>query len=290
MSLTLKRTWAGAGLAAAGIAAACTGSLDVTLDPGQSPALSSSAGSSSAGSASAGSSGSSTMPVEMPQVPFEPVTARIYVSKVKNLLLGLPATEEEIAAVTTDPTALKGLVDAWFVRPEAQAKLGNFFSKAFQQTQITQNDFFDQLSVDNLTNLPLFAQAQESMSRTALKVIADAKPFTETVTTHTFMMTPTLMSLYLALDQAQVDDAGKASVSIPLPDGTLSTTQAFWLTFRADTPIPLTETMDPASPNFMHFAVPMAFNCSMPQVDDTGHVVVDASGNAMKIMVPYNQR
>jgi len=176
------------------------------------------------------------------------------------------------------------------VRPEAQAKLGTFFSKAFQQTQITQNDFFDQLSVDNLTNLPLFAQAQESMARTALKSIADAKPFTETVTTHTFMMTPTLMSLYLALDQAQVDDAGKASVSVPLPDGTLSTNQVFWLTFRADTPIPLTETMDPASPNFMHFAVPMAFNCTMPQVDDTGHVVLDATGNAMKMMLPYNQR
>src|SRR3954468_6947372 len=144
------------------------------------------------------------------------------------------------------------MVDAWFVRPEAQAKLGTFFSKAFQQTQISQNDFFDQLAVDNLTNLPLFTQAQESMSRTALKIIADSQPFTDTVTTHTFMMTPTLMSLYLALDQAQVDDANKASISLPLPDGTLTTTQNFWLTYRADSPIPLAETMDPASPNFMH--------------------------------------
>ena len=69
-------------------------------------------------------------------IPFEPVSARIYVAKVKNLMLGLPPTEEEIAAVEADPTALRGLVDAWFVRPEAQAKLGTFFSKAFQQTQI----------------------------------------------------------------------------------------------------------------------------------------------------------
>jgi hypothetical protein len=225
-----------------------------------------------------------------PEIPFEPVPARIYVAKVKNLMLGLPATEEEIAAVTTDPTALRGMVDAWFVKPEAQAKLGNFFSKAFQQTQITQNDFFDQLSVDNLTNLPLFAQAQESMSRTALKVIADAKPFTDTVTTHTFMMTPSLMSMYLALDQSQVDDQGKLSVSVPLPDGSLSTTQNFWITYQASALIPLTETMDPASPNFMHFATPTAFMCNVPQVDDTGHVVVDATGNAMKMMVPYNQR
>jgi len=104
--------------------------------------------------------------------PFEPVSARIYVAKVKNLMLGLPATEDEIAAVEQDPTALRGLVDAWFVRPEAQAKFGTFFSKAFQQTQIGPADFFDQIMVDPLPNLPLFTQLQESMSRTALKTIA----------------------------------------------------------------------------------------------------------------------
>ena len=233
-------------------------------------------------------------------IPFEPVSARIYVAKVKNLMLGLPPAEEEIAAVEADPTALRGLVDAWFVRPEAQAKLGTFFSKAFQQTQIGPADFFDQITVDNLPNLPLFAQLQESMSRTALKTIANGKPFTDTVTTHTFMMTPTMMSLYLALDQVQVDDAGKASLSVPMPDGSLSTTQPFWLTYRPPVdpsatpvvanPIPLAETLDPGSPNFMHFAVPAAFTCSVPQLDDTGHVVVDAKGAAVKVTVSYNQR
>jgi len=276
---------------------ACTGTLDVL--PSNS---SSSAGTlSNAGSDSFGSGGSSAdASGGSAEIPFEPVQARVYVAKVKNLLLGLSATEEEIAAVDADPAALKDMVEAWFVRPEAQAKLGTFFNKAFQQAQITQNDFFDQLSVDNLTNLPLFAQAQESMSRTALKLIADGKPFTDTVTTRTFMMTPTLMSFYLALDQAQVDDAGKQSISVPLPDGTLSTTQAFWLTYQAPLDptampvvpnnIPLTETLDPASPNFMHFAVPSPFKCSMPQVDETGHVLVDDKGNALKADVTYNQR
>ena len=32
-------------------------------------------------------------------IPFEAVSARIYVAKVKNLMLGLPPAEEEIAAV-----------------------------------------------------------------------------------------------------------------------------------------------------------------------------------------------
>ena len=233
-------------------------------------------------------------------IPFEPVSARIYVAKVKNLMLGLPPAEEEIAAVEADPTALRGLVDAWFVRPEAQAKLGTFFSKAFQQTQIGPADFFDQITVDNLPNLPLFTQLQESMSRTALKTIANGQPFTDTVTTHTIMMTPTMMSFYLALDQLQVDDAGKVSLSLPMPDGSLSTTQPFWLTYRPPVdpsatpavanPIPLAETLNPGSPNFMHFAVPAAFTCSVPQLDDTGHVVVDDKGAAVKVTVSYNQR
>ena len=138
------------------------------------------------------------------------------------------------------------------------------------------------------------------MSRTALKTIANGQPFTDTVTTHTIMMTPTMMSLYLALDQLQVDDAGKASLSLPMPDGSLSTTQPFWLTYRPPVdpsatpvvanPIPLAETLDPGSPNFMHFAVPAAFTCSVPQLDDTGHVVVDAKGAAVKVTVSYNQR
>jgi hypothetical protein len=300
MSSRLIHGYAASALVAGAVALACTGTLDVL--PSQS---SSSAGSSSApGSSGSFGTGSAGLIDDSPdaaaEIPFEPVQARVYVAKVKNLLLGLPATEEEITAVEQDPAALKDMVDAWFVRPEAQAKLGTFFSKAFQQTQITQIDFFDQLSVDNLTSLPMFAQAQESMARTALKAIADGKPFTDTVTTHTFMMTPTLMSLYLALDQAQVDDAGKQSMSVPMPDGTLSTTQAFWLTYRAPLDpaampvvpnhIPLSETLDPASPNFMHFAVPSPFKCSMPQVDETGHVLVDANGNAMKADVLYNQR
>jgi hypothetical protein len=288
MSSRRTHSWAAMALVAGSVAIACTGSLDVlpteSSSPSEKPDMNAATGGTSA------SSGGTTSDTMTPEVPFEPVAARSYVAKVKNLMLGLPASEEEVAAVTADPAALRAMVDAWFVRPEAQAKLGTFFSKAFQQTQISQNDFFDQLAVDNLTNLPVFTQAQESMSRTALKTIAEGKPFTDTVTTHTFMMTPTLMSMYLAIDQAQVDDAGKQTLSLPMPDGTISTTQPFWLTYQADAPIPLTETMDPASANFMHFAVPMAFTCSMPVLDDTGHVVVDAMGKVTKKDVSYNQR
>jgi len=266
-------------------ASACNGKLNV-------------ASSTPDGSTSDGAPGST--PDAGPAIPFEPVPATLYVAKVKNLMLGLPATDDELAAVTADPTALRGLVDAWFVRPEAQAKLSTFFAKAFQQTQISQNDFLDQLGVPALSGLPVFSQAQESMSRTALRGIADGTSFAQTVTTHTYLMTPSLMSLYLLLDELQVDDAGKVSASLPMPDGTLSTTQTFWITYRPPVdptatpvvanPIPLAETLDPSSPNFMHFAAPAAFTCSMPQLDDTGHVMVDDKGAAVKVTVSYNQR
>jgi len=81
---------------------------------------------------------------------FEPVSARVYVAKVKNLMLGLPPAEEEIAAVEQDPTALRGLVDAWFVRPEAQAKL--FSRKSFRErsTQHSLRLFGDTVGFGNV--------------------------------------------------------------------------------------------------------------------------------------------
>ena len=101
MRMKSTRSWAATALGSGAIALACTGSLDVKTKADSSP---SAAG--STGAAGASSTGGTTPGEEIPQIPFEPVSARIYVAKVKNLLLGLPATEEEIAAVTADPAAL----------------------------------------------------------------------------------------------------------------------------------------------------------------------------------------
>src|SRR4051812_15010782 len=101
MSSRLIHGWSASALVAGAVAVACTGTLDVLPSHSSSSAgsLSANAGSDS----SLGSSGSSGTGDDSPdgavEIPFEPVQARVYVSKVKNLLLGLPATEEEIAAV-----------------------------------------------------------------------------------------------------------------------------------------------------------------------------------------------
>src|SRR5436305_10448220 len=67
----------------------------------------------------------------------------VYVAKVKNILVGLPPSDAEIAAVKADPKALGGLVDGWMKLPEYQQKMMVFFELAFQQTQISAADFVD---------------------------------------------------------------------------------------------------------------------------------------------------
>src|SRR5204863_9857693 len=83
-----------------------------------------------------GSSSSST-----PEQPFRADPPAVYVAKVKNLLVGLPPTDEEVSAVTRDAGALRGLIDGWIGMPEYRSKMLRFFELAFQQTQVSITDF-----------------------------------------------------------------------------------------------------------------------------------------------------
>src|SRR6478735_10471279 len=122
MSSRLIHARSARALIAGVVAVACTGTLDV-LPSGSSSSggsVSANAGSDSSAASANGGSGADDSDAAA-EIPFEPVPPRVYVAKVKNLLLGLPATEEEIASVEKDPTALRDMGAAWFVRPEAQA-------------------------------------------------------------------------------------------------------------------------------------------------------------------------
>jgi len=76
---------------------------------------------------------------------FEPATPFAYVAKVKNVLVGLQATDDEVAQVASDPTQLKTLITAWMQLPQYKQKMKRFFELAFQQTQISTADFADQV-------------------------------------------------------------------------------------------------------------------------------------------------
>jgi hypothetical protein len=191
---------------------------------------------------------------------FASVPPSVYVAKVKNLLVGLPPTTGEIAAVTADPTQLKSLIDQWSAMPEYTAKMQVFFELAFQQTQISITDLADQTfprQADlNGSTAPLIVQnAVESFSRTMLALTAAGQPLNAAMTTHSFMMTPALMELYAFLDVWQVDDAGNVTDRFKAANPQLSIVAE-----ASAGPIPLAESLDPTSSNYMHWYDPDVSN------------------------------
>ncbi|MBV9947684.1 MAG: hypothetical protein JOZ69_12595 [Myxococcales bacterium] len=192
--------------------------------------------------------------------PFEADPPAVYVAKVKNILVGLPPTDDEVKAVEADPSQLKGLIDAWIALPQYQAKILTFFQLAFQQTQVSAADFADQtypgqLDINGATQPLLVQNLKESFARTVLELNAEGRPLTQAVTTRTFMMTPALMELYAFLDVWQVDDAGKVTDRFKQANPKLTITVE-----AAQGPIPISDTLNPSSPNFMHWYDPDVAN------------------------------
>ncbi len=189
-------------------------------------------------------------------IPFTASPPSVYVAKVKSVLVGLPPTDAEVEAVRADPGALKGLIDGWMATPQYEAKILTFFELAFQQAQIGIEDLDDQTyprkAVINRTTGPALAQnVRESFARTVIALVKEGKPLTEAMTTRRFMMTPGLMELYAFLDWWQVDDAGVLSDGFKLAYPKQSITIG-----TAGGPVPIEETVDPKSPNFMRWYSP----------------------------------
>ncbi|TMB29083.1 MAG: hypothetical protein E6J65_03195 [Deltaproteobacteria bacterium] len=199
------------------------------------------------------SSDSSGPPPGPPPGLYEPMSTASSVGKVKNLLVGLPPTDAEVQAVSADPTALRGLVSQWIATPEHAAKLQRFFANAFQQNQAVTADFGDQLgdSAQGRLDARLLANLRESFARTAIALAQESKPFTATLTTQRFMLTPRLMALYAFMDAMQVTDSGSTT------DLFQKANPGFQFTLTAKQgAIPLQQTLDPASPNYMVWYAP----------------------------------
>ncbi len=213
---------------------------------------------SSGGGSSAGASAPPTTPGgdASAVIPFQADPPSVYVAKVKNILVGLPPTDAEVKAVEANPAELKNLIDEWFALPQYQQKMLRFFELAFQQTQVSIIDFADQTyprQADiNASTAPLLVgNAIESFARTMIEVNAESRPFTDAMTTSSLMMTPALMEFYAFLDAWQVDDAGKVTDRLRASDPNLTVTVE-----ASQGPIPIAQTLDPSSPNYMHWYDP----------------------------------
>src|SRR5881394_150499 len=143
---------------------------------------------------------------------FEPALPRVYVAKVKNLLVGLAPTGDEVKSVEADPAALGALVDVWMKRPEYRKKMQRFFQLAFQQAQVTSNDFADQVYGQlgrNTATTPLLLQnIEESFARTMVELTLAGRPLTDAMTTRKLMMTTALKEFYAFLDVWEIDNLG----------------------------------------------------------------------------------
>ena len=206
----------------------------------------------------------------------------VYVAKVKNILVGLPPSDAEVAQVAADPKALGGLIDGWMKLPEYQQKMMVFFELAFQQTQITAADFVDLVPPNGLGGgraIPLLVQnVRESFARTVLALTAEGRPLTDAFTTHKLMMTPALMELYAFLDTRRVDDAAAISDTFAAANRGLRIVME-----TAQGPIPIAETLDPASPNYMHWYSPDLPGLMYPDTTCNGLDPISFNANSLSL-------
>jgi hypothetical protein len=97
----------------------------------------------------------------------------------------------------------------------------------------------------------LIENVKESFARTVLELVAEGQPFTSAFTTTKFMMTPALAELYAYMDWNQVSDTEKITDNF----ATLMKTTGVTVTDTAPIDF-VNETINPASPNYMHFYYP----------------------------------
>ena len=240
--------------------AACTGEIGNGVSNAGKPGVGESE--SDAGMA-AGEGGATGVDSGQPAIPYSPVSSFVYVRKVKTVLTGLAPTAAEQAAVASDPTALKGLIDTWIATPQATVKLLSFFGDAFQQSQFLDNPGLLGLvgwAMHNqaLTHNALHGNIAESFPRTALYMMQNGIPFNQTMNTQTFMMTPALLMNYLMADAARDVDTDM-DLQSPQDTDEYHVANPNWaISFvdgTAGPNIPFSESIDPTSPNYLHFAV-----------------------------------
>jgi hypothetical protein len=242
----------------------------------------------STGDAAAGDAGTDSGPAV---VPFESLSPYAYLRKVKNLLTGLAPTDQEVltltqAAEADRPAVLRTMMSDWInvQHPNLfKEKMVRYFINLFQQTgfnpiedfkvQLLENGGFDfgPLGIYGDTAFPRLIQSlQESFARTAWEFVAGGQPFTNVLTTQRLMMNTGLKSLYLQIEMPNDEPynfGGRTTQPTCTTDATCQTGQCradtqgtlrclapIWKVDLSGTVIPLTDTLNPSSANYMVFS------------------------------------
>ena len=254
----LIASWVGNSLLVYALVAACTGQIGDGGGGSAAPSSGSSSGiAASSGGGSGASGGSPGAGANAPDgaAAFDPPSVPAYVTKVKTMLTGLAPTQAEISAVVADGSALSGLVTTWMQLPEYTAKMELFFADAFQQSGAQAIGFVTQLDDGSISPFDeLLQNFRVGFAKTVTELIAEGKPFTQTVTTTRYMMTTAMMQYYAFADSSLVTDAtaaGGGGKHCRFYDDDPN-----WSWQLTSQPVDLMDSGNPASPNYLVFSLP----------------------------------
>ena len=224
----------------------------------------------SGGSTSTGSGGSNgnvdAGGVTVKPTTFAPALAGPTCRKIKDLLVGMPCSDADVNTVATmGPAGLQQLIITWMTdptfQPQFQGKMVPFFRNLFQQVGFTPTDDFKPQLLENGgfdfgplgtgavgddVYFRLVKNLQDSFAMTAWQMVKEgSEPFSDVLSTKKFMMTTGLMSLYT---QIEMPDDEPYNFS----GGANTTTKLQWKLDYVNT-IPLADSLNPQSPNYMTF-------------------------------------
>jgi hypothetical protein len=220
------------------------------------------------GSNSSGNGGSNVDPgsVTVPPATFTPALAAPTCRKVKDLLVGLPCSDDDVNTVKSmGPAGLQKLIITWMsdskFQPLFRGKMIPFFRNMFQQVgftptenfkpQLLENGGFDfgplgTGAVGDDVYFKLVQNLQDSFALTAWQMVQEGtEPFSDVLTTTRFMMTTGLMSLYTQIempDDEPYNFSGGANKNAKLQ----------WKLDYVNS-IPIEDSLNPNSPNYMTF-------------------------------------
>jgi len=216
--------------------------------------------------------------------PFEPVGPQTYVSKVKDLMTGLAATDAEVQEVVADPTKMKDLVNQWMTLPEFQGRMTDFFRNAFQQNQVSVSTLMSTYGVNfqiNRTYQTMLERTlMDSFAKTAWDFTTNGVPFNQTITTNKYMMNTAMMSYLSYVDENQVSDTGKGTNRL------LARSAIPQFTVDPNRTPTLAQTLNPAdTTNYMVWNLPMTFTgCTETPVTTTAAA---AGGNMYSMLYGF---
>jgi len=190
--------------------------------------------------------------------PFEPLGADAALAKVKTFLTGRAPNEAEYVAYRSDSAALPGLIDGWLNLPEFSARALEMLTLLFQQRtdgddiglylRFRNNNVL--MRSEQKSGLAFRDYIDKSFALTAWNVIQQGRPYTEVLTTRTYMLNVPLMALLARMDARPTDDLNRRQRS--WIEGAYP---SLAVTFTNTESIPFVDSVNPVSPNFMRFSV-----------------------------------